>query len=90
MTVDEIQTLATQYAYDIVTCPGSPDTEDGIQEVLDKWSDDEVHEDVIVWQPFEIYTPQELLGTLRDLELAFLRFEKEVSEKRLTNSESGV
>jgi hypothetical protein len=36
---------------------------------------------VTVWQPFEIYSPQELLGTLRDLELAFLKFEKEVSEK---------
>ena len=79
MTVDEIQTLATRYAYDIVTCPGSPDTEDGMQEVFDKWSDDEVHEDVIVWEPFENLTPCELLGTLRDFEEAFLRFANEVN-----------
>ena len=79
MTADEIQALATRYAYDIVTCPGSPDTEDGMEEVFDVWSDDEAHPDVIVWDAFENHTPQELLGIVRDLAEAFLRFEKEAN-----------
>lgn len=77
-TQAEIEQLATQYAYDIVTCPGSPDTDEGMEEVFDRWSDDESHEDVIVWDVFENHSPQELLGTVRDLEAAFLNFVKEV------------
>jgi len=79
-TQAEIEQLATRYAYDIVTCPGSPDTDEGMEEVFEKWADDETHEDVVVWEPFEEkYSPQELLGTVRDLEAAFLHFAKAIT-----------
>jgi len=79
-TQAEIEQLATRYAYYIVTCAGSPDTDEGMEAVFEKWADDEVHEDVVVWKPFEEkYSPQKLLGTVRDLEAAFLHFAKAIT-----------
>ena len=75
MTVDEINQLAAEYAYEIISCPGSPT----VDEAIESWRDDEHHPDLIIWQPFEIYEPDELLGTFRDLQAAFLHFAKKVN-----------
>lgn len=76
MTVDEIDTLASKYAYDIMTCPGS--TED-IESVVESWASNEHHDDVFVWQPFEEWTPFDLYDQFEDLKNAFLKFAKEAN-----------
>ena len=79
MTQAEMNELATKYAYDIITCPGSPD----VQTAIELWQDDNigVEEGVSVWEPFERYEACELLGLLRDFEDAFLNFVKEILDK---------
>ena len=75
-TQAEIEQLAAEYAYDIISCPGSPHVDDAIE----SWRNDEHHPDLIIWQPFEqYYGPDDLLGTFRDLEAAFLNFAKAIT-----------
>ena len=79
MTQAEMSELATKYAYDIITCPGSPD----VQTAIELWQRDNigVEEGVNVWKPFETYEAWELLDLLSDFEAAFLNFAKEIPEK---------
>lgn len=78
MTQAEMSELATKYAYDLITCPGSPD----VQTAIELWQGGNigVEEGVIVWDPFERYVACELLGLLSGFEAAFLNFAKEIKE----------
>ena len=75
MTQSDIQELAKKYAYEILTCPGSPEDIDG---VLDIWAEDKHHRDTIIWEPFEDCEPDDLLAHFENLEAAFLSFAKEI------------
>ena len=77
MTQSDIQELAKKYAYEILTCPGSPEDIDG---VLDIWAEDKHHRDTIIWEPFEDCEPDDLLAHFENLEAAFLSFAKEIKE----------
>jgi hypothetical protein len=77
-TQAEIAELAKQYAYDTMTCPGSPDN---IDEVVDMWWENKHHNDVIVWEPFEEYEPEELYSQFEDFQAAFQNCIKEFLEK---------
>lgn len=77
LTQDQIEQLAKKYAYDILTCPGSPED---IDEVLDIWAEDKHHRDTIIWQPFEDCEPDKLLAHFENLEAAFLNCIKEFQE----------
>ncbi len=78
MTQNEMSELAKKYAYEILTCPGSPTD---IDEVLDIWAEDKHHRDTIIWEPFEDCEPDDLLAHFENLEAVFLSFAKEILEK---------
>ena len=78
MTQADVQELAKKYAYEILTCPGSPED---IDEVLDIWAEDKHHRDTIIWEPFEDCEPDDLLAHFENLEAAFLNFAKEILDK---------
>ncbi len=77
MTQDEIQEIAKQYAYDMVTSP-NPDANTDIDSVLELWNEGKHHDDVYVWEPFENKSPHELLDVYDMFESAFLNFAKEI------------
>ena len=74
-TQAEIEQLAQQYAYDMLTCPGSPD----VDVAIESWENDEHHPELVIWEPFEEYEPDDLLGVFRDFESTFLAFLKDIS-----------
>ena len=74
-----LQDLANNYAYEILTYPGS--TED-IDSVLESWSEGKERDDVMVWSRFENCDPEELECEHTALATAFLRFHEEATNTK--------
>jgi hypothetical protein len=86
-TQADIEKLAAQYAYDILTTPES--TLD-IEDVINAWKNGEYHKDSFVWCYFEDLDPKEYYELFTMFKVSFLSFAEIISEKNLTSLKSGV
>ena len=69
--------LSTHHAIDFFTSDLGNNTHNQFYDAL---CDNVIPDDVLVWQPFEHYEANDLLGHIENLALSFIAFHKEASK----------
>lgn len=77
MTFEE---LSKHHAYDLMV---TTDSTKDVDSVLEKWENDEHHDDVVLWDVFEHKRPHELLEIFETFKYSLENFARYVERKGL-------